>query len=71
LYKEYKTEIDAGLFMNFCKRVNVSYLIRINELRSTFTIETRILKGLSIGACYDKSPLKPDNNLDAFARYFF
>jgi type IX secretion system PorP/SprF family membrane protein len=71
LYKEFGTVVDAGLFVNFYKRVNVSYLIRINELRSSFTLEGRIYKGLSVGACYDKSSLIPDNNLDIFVRCFF
>ncbi|WP_114748145.1 type IX secretion system membrane protein PorP/SprF [Pleomorphovibrio marinus] len=71
LYTELKTEIDAGVFLSYDKKVNFSYLLRINELRSIFTLEGRIYRGLSIGAAYDQSPLLPSNNLDFFVRYFF
>ena len=71
LYSELKTEIDLGLFLSFERKVNFSYLIRVNELRSTFTLEGRLYNSLSIGAAYDQSPLLPSNNLDIFVRYFF
>ncbi|TVP43612.1 MAG: type IX secretion system membrane protein PorP/SprF [Mongoliibacter sp.] len=71
LYTELKTEIDAGVFLSFDRNVNFSYLIRVNELRSIFTLEGRLYRGLSIGVAYDQSPLLPSNNLDIFVRYFF
>jgi hypothetical protein len=71
LYTELKTEIDAGLFLSFDRIVNFSYLIRVNELRSIFTLEGRLFRDLSIGAAYDQSPLLPSNNLDIFVRSFF
>ncbi|PRY88016.1 type IX secretion system membrane protein PorP/SprF [Mongoliibacter ruber] len=70
LYTELKTEIDAGLFLSFERKVNFSYLLRVNELRSILTLEGRLYRGLSIGAAYDQSPLLPSNNLDIFFRYF-
>lgn len=71
VYHEMKAEFDAGLYLNVLKRVSASYFFRINELRSNFMLELRLFRGLSVGACYDMSPLKPDNNLDVFVRYFF
>lgn len=71
LHTEMNTEIDAGLFLSLFDRVNASYLLRINELRSIFMLEVRAYKGLSLGGTYDTSPLFPDNHIDIFARYFF
>lgn len=68
---EMKSEIDVGLYLNVLKTISASYFIRINELRSTFMLEARLYKGFSMGACYDMSPIKPDNNLDIFIRYYF
>ncbi len=70
-YQELRSEIDIGLFMSFNDKFNASYLFRVFELRSIFTLESKVLEGLSIGAAYDTSPLFPDNNLDIFVRYFY
>ncbi|MCC5938095.1 MAG: type IX secretion system membrane protein PorP/SprF [Lunatimonas sp.] len=71
LYSELKTELDVGFFMSFERKVNFSYLMRVNELRSVFTLEGPVYRGISIGAAYDQSPLLPSNNLDIFVRSFF
>lgn len=70
-YQEVRNELDVGLFLNYDRMINVSYLIRVNELRSIFTFESRVIQGFSIGASYDTSPLLPDNSLDIFVRYFY
>lgn len=70
-YQETRNELDAGLFFSYAKMLNASYLLRVNELRSIFTVESRIINGFSLGVSYDTSPLLPDNNLDIFVRYFY
>jgi hypothetical protein len=57
--------------MSFDKKLNASYLLRVNELRSIFTLESKVYQGLSLGVAYDTSPLFPDNNLDVFVRFFY
>ncbi len=71
LFQELKTDLDAGLFLSFDNKINASYLIRITELRSVLTLESRVFEGFSLGASYDTSPLFPDNNFDIFVRRFF
>lgn len=69
LYRERKTFADAGVFVSAWHRVNASYLLRINELRSIYTFDVTIYKGFNAGLAFDKSALLPDHNLDFVLRY--
>lgn len=72
-YKEGKRDIDfdAGLFFGFKDRVNISYALRLFELRSIYMLELKVLEGLYLGASFDSSPAFTDNNLDFQIKYRF
>ncbi len=71
LYWERKLAIDGGLYLSLFNRVNVSYLLRVLELRSIYTLDVKIYKGLNVGLGFDHSKLLLDSNVDALIRYNF
>lgn len=64
-------EMDAGVNLTLFKRVDVSYALRIFELRSVASAKYKISKNIQVGIAFDKSSAFTDNNLDACFLYRF
>lgn len=56
--------LDAGLYLDIRKRVNLSYMFRLTELRHVYMAGIRLFRRLSIGAAVDHSQLYKDINFD-------
>lgn len=69
LANERSTLIDAGLCFTVFNRINASYALRVNELKSVIVLDANVYQGWSIGIAYDRSSLVSDNNLDFVLRY--
>lgn len=69
LLNERNTLIDAGLNFTLLNKINASYALRVNELKSVIVLDAAIYKGWSIGIGYDRSDLVSDNNVDLVIRY--
>lgn len=69
LAHERNTRIDAGLCFTLFNRVDASYALRVNELKSIITLDTPLYKAWSIGLAYDRSSLVSDHNFDLLLRY--
>jgi len=69
LAHERSTLIDAGLCFTLLNRINASYALRVNELKSVIVLDANVYKGWSIGIAYDRSSLVSDNNFDFVVRF--
>ena len=67
--RERNTLINAGLSVNAFKKLNVSYILRLNQLRGIYGLDFTLPKGLSVGLSLDRSVLMSDNNFDFVLRY--
>lgn len=71
LYYERKAFVDGGVFIGLFKKLNLTYIMRINELRSIAGAEWIASDKLSIAAAFDGAELTSDNNLDLMIRFRF
>jgi len=69
LANERSTLMDAGLCFTLFNRINASYALRVNELKSVIVLDANVYKGWSIGMAYDRSSLVSDNNFDFVVRH--
>lgn len=69
LAHERSTLIDAGLCFTLLNRINASYALRVNELKSVIVLDANVYKGWSIGIACDRSSLVSDNNFDFVVRF--
>jgi len=63
--------LDAGLYLDFWKRVNVSYMFRLTEFRHVYMAGVRVYKGLAVGVGIDHSQLHKDLNFDLMLSHNF
>jgi len=56
--------LDAGLYLDFWKRVNLSYMFRLTEFRHVYMAGVRVFKGVGVGMAIDHSRLYSDINFD-------
>ncbi|RYU93866.1 type IX secretion system membrane protein PorP/SprF [Emticicia agri] len=70
-FKERNMDIDVGLNMALFKTLDMSYALRILELRSIYTARLSLGKRLQIGAAFDHSALLSDTNVDFLLGYRF
>jgi hypothetical protein len=70
-YSERNFNLDAGLNLGLYQKVNVSYAIRVFELRNIFTIRGNFLKRFQVGASFDYSIIYSDYNMDLLLTYRF
>ncbi|WP_222166406.1 type IX secretion system membrane protein PorP/SprF [Edaphocola aurantiacus] len=70
-YSERNMNLDAGLNLSFKDRIQVSYALRILELRSIYTVRARIDKRFQVGLALDHSSLYTDVNMDVLLGYRF
>ena len=68
-YKERNYNLDAGLNLGLYQKVNISYAVRVLELRNIFTIRGNFLKRFQVGASFDYSILFSDYNMDLLLAY--
>lgn len=66
---ERNTLINAGLAVSAFNKLNVSYILRLNQLRGIYGLDFNVAKGLSLGLSMDRSLLMSDNNFDFVLRY--
>jgi hypothetical protein len=71
LYLERNAGADAGLSLRMFDRINVSYALRVTELRSIYALEADLTRAFSLGVAYDHASLMPDTHLDAVMRFRF
>lgn len=69
--QERNTNLDAGLYITLFNRVSASYLLRVKELRSIYSLDLRLYKQLSIGLAVDHSAIMYDKNVDVRIKYNF
>ena len=70
-YKERNFNLDAGLNLGLFQKVDISYAIRILELRNIFVLRGNIGKHFQAGASFDYSILFSDYNMDLLVAYRF
>lgn len=70
-FRERNTELDAGLNLMLFKMVDVSYALRILELRNIYTLRLTLPKRLQVGAAVDHSSIYSDTNVDVLIGYSF
>ncbi len=68
LSQERSLRTDVGLNLSFSKKIDFSYLLRIEELRSIITLGTQVGEKLHVGIAVDNSSLLGDINTDLFIR---
>jgi hypothetical protein len=56
--------VDLGAYLSFYRRLHVSYLFQLSELRSVVTAEVNLTKALRIGFAAGNSSLYRDTDLD-------
>lgn len=71
LYYDGKMIYDVGAYFCIYDYARISHVLRINEIRSIFSADVRIVKNLYLGAAFDFSPILPDKNLCVVVRYGF
>lgn len=69
LAHERNTLIDAGISFTLFNRIDASYALRVNELKSVIVLDAQVYKGWSLGLAYDRSSLVSDHNFDLVLRY--
>lgn len=70
-YKERNFNLDAGLNLGLFQKVDISYAIRILELRNIFVLRGNIGKHFQAGASFDYSIIFSDYNMDLLVVYRF
>lgn len=70
-YKERNFNLDAGLNLGLFQKVDISYAIRILELRNIFVIRGNIGRNFQVGASFDYSIIFSDYNTDLLVVYRF
>ncbi len=66
-----KSDIDLGLNLSYKNTFDISYQLRVLELRSIYIAKAKMYKGFYIGASFDSSILYQDNNIDVMLAYKF
>lgn len=56
--------VDGGLYLSLYRRLNLSYLFQLSELRSVFTAEANLTKNLRVGFAAGPSRLYRDTDFD-------
>ena len=68
LSQERSLKTAVGLNLSFSKKIDFSYLLRIEELRSIITLGTQVGEKLHVGIAVDNSSILGDINTDLFIR---
>lgn len=70
-FKERNINLDAGLNLSFFKKAEVSYALRLLELRGIYAARFAIGKRMQIGAAFDHSSIFSDTNVDFLLGFRF
>ncbi len=64
LYQERATDADLGGFVSFNRKLNLTYILRVRQLRNLLSLEYRPSNWLRLGLSFDTSKLHRNQNLD-------